>query len=76
MNPDGTLELINPIAASVGPLGASDETLSQDSRYLYVRNTIEGTITAFEVGNDGSLTEIETQGGLNPGFVATGIAGI
>jgi len=76
VNPDGTLTLIKAIAASVGVVGASDETLSQDSRFLYVRNTVQGTITAFEVGNDGSLTEIQTQAGLNPGFVATGIAGI
>ena len=46
VGPDGSLELLNPQAATVGS-GSSDVALSGDSRYLYVKNTLQGTVTTF-----------------------------
>jgi len=46
VGPDGSLELLNPQAATVGS-GSSDVALSGDSRYLYVKNTLQGTVATF-----------------------------
>lgn len=76
VEPDGTLTLLNPIAATVGPpeSGPADQALSNNSEYLYVRVISDGTIRAFKVdGATGSLTPIQTIGGLPPGG-AIGIA--
>ena len=70
--PDGTLSLLNPIAAVIG-IGASDQALSGDSRYLYARNAIQGTINVFEVDRtNGTLTPIQVILGLPPGGAAIG----
>ncbi|MBA3408644.1 MAG: beta-propeller fold lactonase family protein, partial [Solirubrobacterales bacterium] len=45
VRPDGSLELLNPQAATVGS-GSSDVALSGES-YLYVKNTLQGTVTTF-----------------------------
>jgi hypothetical protein len=37
---------LNPQAAAVGS-GSSDVALSGVSRYLYVKNTLQGTVTTF-----------------------------
>jgi len=66
--------LLNPIAAVIG-IGASDQTLSINSRYLYARNAIQGTISVFRVGDDGSLTRIQDILAVPPGGAAIGIAG-
>ncbi len=73
VEPDGTLTLLNPIAAVIG-IGASDEALSGNSRYLYARNALQGTISVFEVQNDGSLTRVQDILALPPGGAAIGIA--
>ncbi len=39
--------------------GASDMSLSRDSDYLYQLNSIEGTVNAFHVNADGTLTHID-----------------
>ena len=59
MLPDGNLELIASQAETTGT-GTADSALSQNSRYLYVLNSLEGTITGFRVGTDGSLTRMQT----------------
>ena len=58
VEPDGNLVLLEPQAATVGS-GSSDVTLSRDSRYLYVKNSLLGTVTSFRVGDDGSLVQID-----------------
>jgi len=73
VEPDGTLILLNPIAAVIG-VGASDEALSGNSRFLYARNALQGTISVFEVENDGSLTRLQDILALPPGGAAIGIA--
>jgi 6-phosphogluconolactonase len=76
VEPDGTLILLNPIAAVVGPpeSGPADQALSLNSKYLYVRVISDGTIRVFAVDQDtGSLKPLQTIGGLPPG-AAIGIA--
>lgn len=72
--PDGDLELLNTQAATVGT-GSSDATLSRDSRFLYVKNSLEGTVTTFRVLDDGALEEIDSDsdGGL---LGSIGLAGV
>ena len=65
--------LLNPIAAVVG-IGASDQTLSGNSNFLYARNALQGTISVFAVENDGSLTRLQDIVALPPGGAAIGIA--
>lgn len=55
---DGTLVLLNPIAAVIG-FGAADQSLSDNSQYLYARQVTDGTIHAFRVENDGTLTPLQ-----------------
>jgi len=73
VNRDGTLALLNPIAAVIG-VGASDQTLSVNSRYLYARNALQGTISVFRVESDGSLSRLQDVLALPPGGAAIGIA--
>lgn len=60
VRPDGSLELLNSEAATVGS-GSSDLTLSGNSKFLYAKNSIEGTVTAFRVEDDGALTQIDQE---------------
>jgi len=60
VHPDGSLELLNAQAATVGS-GSSDLTLSGDSKYLYAKNSFLGTVTAFRVEKDGALTQIDQE---------------
>ncbi len=54
---------------------ASDQAMSVNSRYLYARNVLTGTISAFRVDQtDGALTPIQTIVGLPLGGAAIGIA--
>jgi len=39
--------------------GSSDVTLSRDSKYFYVKNSLEGTVTSFRVEDDGALVQID-----------------
>ncbi len=59
VQPDGSLTLLQSQAATVGS-GSSDVTLSDNSRYLYVKNTLQGTVTTFRVEQDGGLVQIDT----------------
>lgn len=58
---DGTLTLLNPVAATTGGAPA-DTALSHNSHFLYtlVAATGGNFIAGFRVGSDGSLTRIET----------------
>ena len=60
---DGSLELLDAQAAQVG-VGAADLALAGDGRFLYALNSIEGTITGFEVGESGTLALVTSVGGL------------
>ena len=73
VEPDGTLVLLESVAATVRPI-AADMALSGDSRYLYARSASDGTISVFRVENDGALTRLQDVGGLPPGGGAIGIA--
>ena len=74
VRPDGSLELLNSQAATVGP-GSSDVTLSGDSRYLYVKNSLLGTVTTFRIEDDGALTQIDQDPDASGGGGSIGIAG-
>jgi len=39
---------------------------SDNRRYLYVRNALLGTLLAFRINADGSLTQIDEETGLPP----------
>jgi 6-phosphogluconolactonase len=74
---DGSLSLNRPVAAALrgeesGSLFPSDMALSNNSRYLYVRNGANGTISGFIVQQDGTLTPVAHAEGLPE--TAAGIA--
>lgn len=68
---DGALSLIT-VGGRTGDLGTGaqplDLDISRDSRYLYVMKNGTGTIGAFSVKSDGSLTGLDD----TPGLVARG----
>ncbi len=75
LTPDGRLTLLNSDGiAGVTGVGSSpaDLTLSVNGQYLYSRNG-NGTISAFRVDANGSLSSLSVISGLPAG--ATGIAG-
>ena len=67
---NGALSLVTPggataqLAAGTHPL---DEAISHD-RFLYVNGGNTGTVNAFKIGGDGSLTSLGSVGGLPAGF--------
>ena len=67
---NGTLSLLTPggataqLASGTHPL---DEAISHD-RFLYVNGGNSGTINAFKINGDGSLTSLGSVGGLPAGF--------
>jgi 6-phosphogluconolactonase (cycloisomerase 2 family) len=74
INPmNGSLTLLNPVAANTGMGSAPiDMTLSVNSRILFVHLGGTQSVAAFRIGGDGSLTPVDTAGGLPLG--AQGIA--
>ncbi len=69
----GSLALLDAAAASRGNGSApTDMALSNNSRFLYVRNGGNGTISGFRVQPDGSLTPVASATGLPAG--AAGLA--
>ena len=71
----GTLVLrdLDGVAARTGAGSApADAALSAGGQFLYTRNGGNGTISAFSVNDDGTLTSLSTFGGLPGG--ANGIA--
>lgn len=75
VSPDGSLALLASQAATVGS-GSSDVTLSKDSRYLYVKNSLLGTITSFRIEDDGALVQIDQDRDSSMGGGSIGLAGI
>ena len=74
VHPDGSLQLLNSQAATVGS-GSSDVALSGNSQYLYVKNSLQGTVTTFSIEADGALVRIDSDSdGGAPGSI--GIAGL
>lgn len=73
VGPDGSLELLNTQAATVGS-GSSDVALSGNSHYLYVKNTLQGTVTTFEIERDGALTQPDSDRDNSPGGGSIGLA--
>ncbi len=75
--PGGELALLEADAGDNVRLGASDITLSRDSRHLYQLNSFDGTINAFKVEADGGLRLIETVQATKPNEMAAriGLAG-
>lgn len=66
--PDGTLSLLNPVAATTGAGTApTDPALTDGSRLLYVRVGGLGEIVGFRVEQDGSLTPVAAAGGVPSG---------
>ena len=67
---NGSLSLLTPggataqLAAGTHPL---DEAISHD-RFLYVNGGNTGTINAFKIAGNGSLTSLGSVGGLPAGF--------
>ncbi len=74
INPmNGSLTLLNSVAASTGMGSAPiDMTLSVNSRILFVLLAGTQSVASFRIGGGGSLTLIDTAGGLPLG--AQGIA--
>jgi 6-phosphogluconolactonase (cycloisomerase 2 family) len=65
--PDGTIELLDADGRTGNPGDGShpiDMALSNNSRFLYSLNTGNGTISAFQVGSDGSLHSVGTVSGI------------
>lgn len=66
--------LTDPVAATTGA-GPIDLAASRDGRFLYVQEAVAGTIGVYAVAPDGSLSRIQTVGGL-PIFDGDGMEGI
>ena len=64
-------------AGEAAGLGASDITLSGNSRHLYQFNSFDGTINAFRVQADGGLQLVQTVQATQPSEMAAriGLAG-
>jgi 6-phosphogluconolactonase (cycloisomerase 2 family) len=69
---DGSLTLLNADGRT-GVTGdgslPTDMDLSRNSQYLYALNSGTGSVAAFAVGGDGSLTHLGNVGALAPGAV-------
>ncbi len=70
----GAATLTEPVAATTGH-GPIDLAASDDGRFLYVQEAVDGTLGVYSVGHGGSLTRIQTVTGL-PAFTTTGMEGI
>lgn len=73
---DGSLDLLDPVAASTRPgeKGLRDEALTADGRYLYALDADGQTVHGWSVGADGGLVPAGSANGL-PATVA-GLAAI
>ncbi len=71
---NGAAVLTAPVAATTNA-GPIDLAASSDNRTVYVEESIAGTLGAYSVAADGSLTRIQTVPGL-PVFNAGGMEGI
>jgi len=70
---DGTLTLANAVAADLGPTSAPrDMALSNNGKILFVQTEGGQSVAIFHIEDDGTLTPVDTAGGLP--FGAQGIA--
>ena len=70
----GAATLTSPVAATTGA-GPIDLAASRDGRFLYVQESVAGTLGVYAVSHDGSLVRTQTVPGL-PAFTTTGMEGI
>lgn len=74
ITPEGVPVLQSPVAGQTGIEGSADQTLSADSRFLYARNAVQGTLHVFAVDRQtGAITPIQVLSGLPPVY-AIGLA--
>lgn len=69
VGPHGTLTLKQAVAGVTDTtgFGANDEaTSANNQKYLYARNFVDGSIAAFEINNDGTLTSLGKFGAVGP----------
>ncbi len=66
--------LTQAVAATTGA-GPIDLAASRDGRFLYVQESVDGTVGVYAVAHDGALSRIQTVTGL-PAFTTTGMEGI
>ncbi len=71
---DRTATLVDPVAASTNA-GPIDLAASRDGRFLYVQESVAGTLGVYAVSPDGGLERIQTVTGL-PAFSAGGMEGL
>ncbi|MGV8965777.1 MAG: lactonase family protein [Cellulomonas sp.] len=71
---NGAATLTAPVAASTGA-GPIDLAASGNGRYLYVQESVAGTVGAYAISGDGSPQRIQTVAGL-PAYSTTGMEGI
>ncbi len=70
----GAAALTAPVAATTGA-GPIDLAASRDGRFLYVQESVAGTLGVYAVARDGSLARTQTVTGL-PAFSTTGMEGL
>lgn len=70
----GPATLTAPVAATTGA-GPIDLAASGDDRFLYVQESVAGTLGVYSVAADGSLARVQTVSGLTA-FTTTGMEGI
>lgn len=70
VGPHGELTLKQAVAGVTDentPFGANDEATSANNRdFLYARNFLDGSIAAFRINNDGTLTPLGKFGAVGP----------
>lgn len=67
LSADGTLTLLDPVAATTDAGGTPIDTrLTIGSKFLYVLNDVTGTIDGYSVGSDGSLARVAIASGMPP----------
>jgi 6-phosphogluconolactonase (cycloisomerase 2 family) len=72
VSPGGNLSLLSEAAASLAGGAPIDMTLSNNSRFLYVRDANNADVSGFRIEPDGTLTPISVGSGVPSG--AQGIA--
>lgn len=70
----GPAVLTAPVATTTNA-GPIDLAASHDGRFVYVQESVAGSVGAYAVSAGGSLTRIQTVSGL-PAFTTTGMEGI
>jgi len=68
-----TIDTRNSRSAGRRRLAWADLALAGDGQFLYALNSIEGTITGFQVEGDGRLTRLTGVRGL-PKMIGSGLA--